>query len=198
MHAPLQTRRGLAAWTTRDILVLAVSSIALGVVTAAVFSLYVLVLAAMPLAAFAFAGVAYLQPFFVGYITRSPLKILVGQLIGGLAAIPFHPAGLVAVVGFVLYGVFAIVALFIGTRFRHFGPGSWALAGAVAAIFNLLWNGLVLQSFNFTLGVNLLIGVLAVASCLGFVFLARALVLAVARAGVLSGTELGREQGQEI
>lgn len=186
-------RRGPATWSTRDILVLGVASITLGLLSAGIFYVYVITLAALPLAAFAFAGVAYLAPLFIAYLTRDPLKILVGQVVAGLAAMPIHPAGLVAVVAHVLYGVFAVIAVFIGTQYRSFTWPRWAIVGLVAGVFNLLWNGFVLGSFTLSLSANVLAGSLALASCMVVAFLVRGVAHQVARSGVLSGTGLWRE-----
>jgi ABC-type thiamin/hydroxymethylpyrimidine transport system permease subunit len=191
-------KRSLATLTTRDLLLIAVTGIAFGVLFAGVFYLYAVVLAALPPAAFAFAGMAFCGPFFTAYVFRNPLAVLLGQVIGGLAAMPFHPAGLAVIVGVLLYGVLSLIALAIGTRFRQFGKGAWAIAAMLASALNLMWNGFVLRSFAFEPLVNAALAALAVVSCFAFVFLARAIADSLLRAGVLGGTALGRATAQMI
>jgi ABC-type thiamin/hydroxymethylpyrimidine transport system permease subunit len=190
-HSDAPPKRSLATLTTRELLLIAVTGIAFGVVFTGVYYLYSMVLAALPPAAFAFAGMAFCGPFFTAYVFRNPLAVLMGQVIGGLAAMPFHPAGLAVIIAVLLYGVFSLVALAIGTRFQRFGKGAWAIAATLAGALNLMWNGFVLRSFTFEPLVNVAVAALAVSSCVAFVFLARAIADALLRAGVLGGTALG-------
>jgi hypothetical protein len=191
-------QRGLVGWSTRDMLILGVCSIALGILTAGIFYVYIIVLAAFPLAAFALAGVAYLAPLFLAYLTRHPIKVLVGQLIAGLAALPFHPAGIAALVAFALYGIFTLIAVGIATRFRHFGMLPWLGAGVLCGGLNVLWNGFILRSFDMVLWANLLAASLAVISCVLVALLVRTIAHAVARTGALQGTPLGSFNPQEV
>jgi ABC-type thiamin/hydroxymethylpyrimidine transport system permease subunit len=197
-HSDAPLKPSLATLTTRDLLLIAVTGIAFGVLFAGVFYLYSVVLAALPPAAFAFAGMAFCGPFFTAYVFRNPLAVLLGQVIGGLAAMPFHPAGLAVMVGVLLYGVLSLIALAIGTRFKQFGKRAWAIAAMLAGALNLMWNGFVLRSFAFEPLVNVAVAALAVSSCLAFVFLARAIADALLRAGVLGGTALGRATARMI
>jgi ABC-type thiamin/hydroxymethylpyrimidine transport system permease subunit len=196
-----QTRSGrfsLASWRTRDLLLTAVIALTCGVLFSGVFFLYAVVLAAFPLGAFAFAGMAYFGPFLIAYVVRRPGAVVVGQVVGGLAAIPFHPAGLAVLIGFALYGLISLLALWLGTRFRDFGRRAWGSAALIAATGNLLWNGLVLGSFSLTAEANLLSGALALASCVGFAFAARGVAQALFRAGVLRDPTLAPGQEAEI
>jgi energy-coupling factor transport system permease protein len=192
------TQTWLPRWSTRDLLITAVIGVVFGVLFTAVFYVYSVVLAAVPLAAFAFSGMAYCGPFFLAYVMRNPWAVVLGQLISGLAAVPFHPAGLAVVIGAIIYMVFSLVALVIGTRFKHFSVRSWALAALAAGALNLAWNGFILGSFSFAPAINIVAGALAVASCFGFAFLARSVARATARAGVLTQTPLGVELQLDI
>ena len=184
-------RRGLAAWTTRDLLVTAVIGIALGAAILIPFVyLYAFIQGLGPLAVWALTGIPFLPSLFVAYVVRRPGAGIVGQLIAGLTQLPFTPLGLAYLISAIIRAILCEPLVALVTRYRHFSLGRIVLLGALTGALFFAVGGLLLRTVDFAPTIVATIGALAVGSCAISAVCAKYLTEAIARTDVLSRTAL--------
>jgi len=179
-------------WKTRDLLVVSVIGVTLGLVlipyfyaTSALSAVSVLLYAPL-------SGAFFLPSLTSMYIVKCPGTALVGGLVAGLVQVPFNPAGWVFVV-FMLIIAGATEVIFLATRYRRFGLVVLMAGGAAAALapLALVYVPYGLHQLASWVQVALL-AEFAVSGALLGGLLAKLLADALARTGVLSGYPIGR------
>jgi energy-coupling factor transport system substrate-specific component len=194
-----QTKRGLAPWTTRDLLVIAVIALVSAMVLYGLSLIYTpLAAVATPLIANALLGGLFFLPSALAiYVTRRPGAAFLAQVLASLAQIPFSPLGLGLVIGGVIGGVLAELPFFI-TRYRRFSLRFMMLAGAIFNVLNVLISGAFAGGADLTAGVIGIGIVLTVLSGAAGGWLACSLAHALVRAGVFGSTTISHSQTTEI
>jgi len=111
---------------------------------------------------------------------------------------PFTAYGFIMLMVGLLTGVIGELVTWLFTRYRNFGLGRFALAGAVGGLLEFLLILASLRTTQFELGI-LVLALLVSALTFGLsAVLAKLLADAVARTGVLANTALGRTNIEEI
>jgi energy-coupling factor transport system substrate-specific component len=197
-EATIMQRRGLLAWTTRDILMAAVLGLICGLLIVPLVYAYAVLLSFGPLVLWSITGAYFFPAFFIAYCVRRPGAALVGMLLVGLVQLPFTPAGAAFLMSALLRGLVTEPLVALTTRYRYFGAGRMALLGALDGLLFFLIFGLLLGTASFTIGMQAGIAAAATTSCLLGVLGAKGLADVVARTGVLSGTTLGREHTPDV
>jgi energy-coupling factor transport system substrate-specific component len=192
-------KRGLRAWTTRDLLVAAVIGIVFGVILAGASNLAAFLTAALTPQ----VSDLILMPLFImaglmaPYIIRRPGTSLLSLLVAGLVMAPLNPYGFAVVAGQLIEGVVCELVLLIG-GYRRWGWLAMFLLAAAAATPNYLMSFFAQGGLSLS---PMLIGMLLIAnfvlSGLGGM-LAKALSDAIAKIGVLNGFAIAEEQQEEI
>ena len=194
-----EQKRGLKAWTTRDLLVTAVIGIVFAIIMASVMNFGLVLWAAVtPLLAVAvFNGVFVMAGMTAPYIVRRPGAAILSELSTGLAMSPFTSYGFGAIFGRLMEGVVYELP-FLVTRYRRYDWLPMMLGGILGGTAFFLMSMAVYGAQNLATG--FLIGLLLIntASCALGVVLSRKLSHAIARSGVLSGFALSEELQEEI
>ena len=190
-------KRGLAGWTTRDLMVTAVIAMAFSVILLGTTYLSGILMAINPAFISILAGLYYTPVVAAMYIVRRPGTAVLATVIGSLAIMVVNPAGWMGVLFSAVFG-FAAELPFLLTRYRDFRLRVLLIAGAAGGfissfsmfVFGALNMPPMLQIVTFVLFI--ISGVL-----LGG-WLAKALADAMARTSVLSGYPIAAEQMEEI
>jgi energy-coupling factor transport system permease protein len=194
-----KSKKGLKAWTTRDLLVTVMIGIIFGLILAGAMNLTTVLqavtspLIASALLMFPFVMAGVIAP----YIIRRPGAAILSELISGLVMIPFTPFGFVVVAGRLIEGI-VYESPFLITRYKKYGWLPMIIGGALGgtALYSLM-----LPSYGgFSLKPAILMGVIVlnvISSAAGGA-LAKALSDAIAKTGVLNSFAIGKEQLEEI
>ena len=191
-------KKGLASWSTRDLLVTAAIGIVFGPVIAGALNLSIFLMAALtPLAAYPLVfPVFVLAGLTAPYIIRKPGAAVISELVSGLIMMPFTPVGFTVLVGRLIEGVL-YEAPFLVTRYRRWGWISMMLSPALAAMVMFTMAMFSMGGFNLEPGMIVLLYVGSfVAGAIGGA-LAKALADAIAKTGVLNSFAIG-QAGEEI
>ena len=189
-------KRGLAAWTTRDILVTAAIAIVFALLLTGMNYVLVAVTPFGPLAIQAISGLWVIPGVITAYILRRPGAALISQLLVGVIQAPLSPYGWMTVIGQLTYGL-ASEAVFLATRYRNYRLPVLLIVGSVTNLVNM---ALVYVPLGYTrLSAGMQIAVVALTLLSGALggWLAKGLADAIAQTGVLSGFAIGQE-GREI
>jgi energy-coupling factor transport system permease protein len=193
-------KRGLWAWSTRDILIMAVMSIIFGLFLTGATYLYYVIAALGPIVYWAWNGPWLIPAVFVVYVSRRPGSGVLTTLIASLVMIPFTPYGVAALFSGLLFGVLTELSLLLFTRYRFFGWIRLALTGILTGALLLAITGAAFGAFVLAPGIIVAIVFSTTLGCALCALLARALADAVARTGVFAGTMLAASksaQGEE-
>ena len=124
-------KRGLAAWTTRDILVTAVIALVFGLLMAGYTYVSGSLLAIVGPIVGAINGGFFLLPgVFTIYILRRPGAAFLSMVLIGFAMLPLTAFGWVAITGQAILGVFVELP-FIVTRYRKFDLPMLLISGVL-------------------------------------------------------------------
>lgn len=179
-------------------LVTVVLALALGVVNITLYQAYAVLVFVNPILSALCLGLLYLPFMFVLHVVRRPGAGLLSGLIVGLAAIPFSPAGVLAIVANVLNGLFAELPYTV-TRYRRFGGAMPIVDGVVATVIAMLLYYVPPLNFaNVALQVQVLTWICALVSGVVCGVFVQLLGAALVRTGILANTALGREQIAEV
>ncbi|MEM7799771.1 MAG: ECF transporter S component [Chloroflexota bacterium] len=135
----------LKSWTTRDIMVLVIISMALALITFAGAWIRTTLEAALGV-----YGNRLMSPliifivFTAAYIVRRPMAAVLSALIMGLVASPFLPAGLATIFGYAIGGFLAEACFAIG-RYRSYSLPFMLVSGLA---YNLIGIGLIWVPFQ--------------------------------------------------
>jgi energy-coupling factor transport system substrate-specific component len=194
-----QPRSGWLFWSTRDILLVAAIAVVFGLILAVLMYPYQITALLSPIIAWAWIGLYILPSFFIAYALRRVGAAALIALLYSLVLLPFSPFGPLVLLTGAMYAVGGEVAVALGTRYRSFSLLSMILTGALGGVV-LLAVYWVFYPASFALALPLLIGVIAVTILSSTVsaVVAKLLVEAVARTGVLAGTALKSKDVQEV
>jgi energy-coupling factor transport system permease protein len=190
--------KSLAAWSTRDLLVVAAIGAALGVALIPVTYLGLTLMATLGPFLYALStSLSRVPSVMTMYVVRRPGAAVLGALVAGLVQVPFTPTGWVILVAFAFSGA-ACELPFLLTRYRRFGLPTLMISGAVAALLGLALQYVPFGYGNLALLVQLaLILTAAAGGALITGGLAKLLADALAKTGVLSGYAVGQKR-QEV
>jgi energy-coupling factor transport system substrate-specific component len=123
-------------WTTRDIMVTAIISIALGVLYIPLA--YILgLLYAIPLAYSLTVGISFWPIIMVAYLIRKPGVAIFSAMVTSLVQVPFTPFGIVILVTGLLIGLPTEATLLSG-RYKNFKLWYLMLTGAITGLVNAM------------------------------------------------------------
>lgn len=154
-----QTRRparGLAGWTTRDILVTAAIALVFALVLLPLYLFAPLIdLTLGPVTRRLLGGAFFIPPFVVMQATRRPgAAVLCGTLMG-LVQTPFTPLGPILIIGSAVFGLIGELP-FLVTRYRRFGVGFLVVSGAVIGLLTGLLDFVPNGGLNLAVGAQVL------------------------------------------
>lgn len=188
----------LKSWTTRDLLVTAVIAVVFGLLTIGVNYMAAMLMAVNPALISIMSGYYYIPMIMAMYIIRRPGAIVVAITIAQLVSIAFNPFGWMEAVVSIFIALFYEIPFFL-TQYRNFRLYILMASGAVAGLLSFV------TMFAFG-GLNLLAPWLQWTSFVLFIlsgmllggWLAKALVDAIAKTGVLSGFAIAEAHQEEI
>src|SRR5437899_2205889 len=128
------------SWSTRDIVVTAALSVAIGISFIAVDWVYIVGQTLVGgIAQAVLEGLWLLGALLVPYILRRPGAAIAGELIASVIEATFNPFGLIVIVAGVLEGVGAEI-VFLVNGYRRFNRTVMFVAGAFDAfLFFVIW-----------------------------------------------------------
>lgn len=193
-------KRGLASWSTRDLLITIVVGMAFGVLLIPVTYAYAALLSLGGIFARSLMGGIYFLPAsFAAYVMRKPGATLLVSLVSALIPMALAPYGLIVLIIGTLIGVVGELVVWLVTRYRNFSTARLIWTGLVAGlIVYVLILGSVLHSTQFELSVVLLALVVSAFTFATCSVLAKFLADSVAKTGVLANTALGESTADEI
>ena len=190
-------KRGLAAWTTRDILVTAAIAIVFGLLLSGVDYLSAVLVSISPVFAGILAGFYFLPGIMVMYIIRRPGAAVLMRVLINLVMLSFTPFGWMHLVISVVFGLSSELP-FLLTRYRDYRLRILLISGGLAGLlsFVLMFAFAGIANLAVTMQVIGLVVFVAGGALIGGA-LAKALADAIAKTGVLASFAIGQE-GEEI
>ncbi len=188
-----------AAWTTREIVVAAVLSVAVGVVFWTWGLLYATAFAAIPFpASYALVGVWMIGGLLVPYVIRRPGAAVVGELVAAFVSMVLVSQwGAAVLLSGLVQGV-AAEAVFAGLRYRVYSTPILMLAGALAGVASIVLDSFLYGYWEaYSIG-SIVVGAVLVAisgALLGGV-ISKLAGDALAGTGALSGLGISRERNR--
>ena len=191
-------KRGLAKWTTRDLLVTTSLSLVFAILMlGADYLLAMFIMPLGPLAIYASTGIWFIPPIFIIYILRRPGVVLLSQLIMAIISVPFSPFGWMQLLGAVVVGL-PIELVFWATRYRNYHLPVLLMGGIVAGVVNLAFGWVPYGISLLAMGMQITIVVASIVSGAVGGWLAKLLADAIAKTGVLSNYAVGQELQEEV
>ena len=199
MAKPIPTKeKGLAKWSTRDLLITAIISIAFAVILLGVAYLFILFIRPLGLLAQTLGqGIWFIPAIFMGYILRRPGAVIVSQLMMRIILVPISPYGWMELVGAFVVGV-PIELVFWATRYRHYRLPVLMLTGIAAGSLRTVVAWVPYGLSELTSEFQITVIVLTIVSGALAGWLAKLLADAIAKTGVLSGYAVGQEHQEEV
>lgn len=191
---------GWFAWSTRDILLVAVIGVVFGLLSTLVGYIHTATFVISPIVAWVWTGLYILPTFFIAYILR---RIGAAFLVGAITGLVMLPTSLIGpgiLITAIMYGVSGEIAVALATQYRRFNLISMAVTGMIGGVVMMLVFSIPYPDTFIVMPLPILIGVIAVV-VLGSgicAVLAKLLADALALTGVLSGTMLKAERTQEV
>ncbi|MEM7798513.1 MAG: ECF transporter S component [Chloroflexota bacterium] len=176
----------LSDWKTRDILIVAVLGILLGILSTAVDFAYTTGGAALgPMAAQTLIGIVMFTALFIPFLIRKPGAALIGMLIIGLVQIPFSPGGVASLVVSLIYGLFAELAFLI-TRYQRYSLAMLIITACFIGAIGLAIGYVPNQFHQLGAGPQLLVWGLTLGSCVLGAWLVVVLTNTLSQSGLLT------------
>jgi energy-coupling factor transport system substrate-specific component len=192
-----EEKRGLRAWTTRDLLVTAAIALVFGLLTIGVTYVQAALMGINPVLLSVLAGIYYTPMILTMYIVRRPGAIVLTSAMIRLVTTIFNPFGWALVIN-ILFAMFYEIPFFV-TRYRDFRLRILLVSGAVAGLFAFAGVFAVGGGTSVALPVLAMALVLFIASGIGLGgWLAKVLGDSVARTGVLNSFAIGQEREAEV
>lgn len=193
--------KGLASWSTRDIVVAAVLAVAVGILFWAWGQLWSTAFSAVPFpVSYLLVGMWMVGGLLVPYVIRRPGAALFGEVVAAFVSMVLVTQWGVAVMLSGLVQGAGAELIFTSTRWRNFSLPVLMAAGAVAGVASILLDCFYYSYFEIYSVSSILIGVLCVAvsgAMLGGV-LSKILADNLANTGVLSGLAIGKAQAKRV
>lgn len=190
---------GFGRWRTVDVVVAAALAVPLGILWWAYGTLWFSASVALPVFGAFLDGFYVITGVLVAYVIRRPGAALVGELISALVEMAITPWGFVVLqLGF--YQGLGAEAVFLATRYRHFGWPVLLLAGMVGSAVMFVGYTVPVGSFaelDDSIKVAWVVSKLVGGAILGGA-LARPIAEALARTGVLDNFPIGRARRVEV
>jgi len=192
-----EKKRFFQGFRTSEIVILAVIGIVFGVGgTPMVFvgRFFMTALGSLGWMGFALIlGWFYLAGVLGGYIVRKPGAAIIGEVISGVAQVlSGNPNGVIVLVTTFLQGLGADLAYTL-FRYRRWGAVPVMLAGAFSSLFGTWIDAYFFGMLDIGLMFNIVAWIIRMISGAVFGIVGMLIFNAVARAGVLRGTELDKE-----
>lgn len=138
-------------------------------------------------------GWFYLAGVLGGYIVRKPGAAIIGEVISGVAQVlSGNPNGVIVLVTTFLQGLGADLGYAL-LRYRRWGAVPVMLAGAFSSLFGTWIDAYFFGMLDIGLLFNIIAWIIRMISGAVFGIVGMAIFNAVAKAGVLRGTELDKE-----
>ena len=190
--------KGLAKWSTRDLLVTAVISFAFAVALLGVAYLFILFIRPLGLLAQTLGqGIWFIPAIFMGYILRRPGAVLLSQLMIRIILVPISPYGWMELVGAFVVGV-PIELVFWATRYRNYSLPVLMLSGIAAGTVRTTATWVPYGLSELASGFQITVVGLTIVSGALAGLLAKLLADAIAKTGVLSSYAVGQELQKEV
>lgn len=192
-------QRGLASWKTRDLLVTAAIGIVFAFVMAGAMNLSTLLMSVLspPIALMLTMPFSVLTGITALYIVRRPGTALLSEFVTGLVMTPLTVFGFTTIIGRLMEGVFYEIP-FLFTRYRRWGWLPMMISMGLSATVSYAMGMVHYGGYNLAPVVVMLGFVGNFVLSAGAGALAKYLVNAIAKAGVLNGFAVGQELQQEI
>jgi energy-coupling factor transport system substrate-specific component len=191
-------RRGLAAWITRDLMIVLAMSIAIGLLFVPLNNFWAGINAVNPIAGWAMSGLFRLPYVLIAYIVRRPGAVMIYQAISSFAWALASPFGLFGMVAGLIVGVMGELSQLIGTRYKTYETRNLVVWGGVDALLGILISGVVFGSLMIEPTVAIPAALLSIVSYIAATLIAPRLAMLIARTGVLGGTALGQLVQKEV
>ncbi|MEM7331387.1 MAG: ECF transporter S component [Chloroflexota bacterium] len=135
VHSEPQVKRGLKAWTTRDLLVMIAIAIVLGLILAVLNFVYLNLMPYGPIVRDTISGFWFIPSIAVMYIVHRPGTAVLTRILVNIVQIPFSPFGVTELVVSVLFGAASEIP-FLATRYRNFRLPVLLASGGLAGLLN--------------------------------------------------------------
>ena len=193
----LRIKKSLDNWSTRDLLVIAVISVAFAIILVGFSYLFVLFIIPLGLPArSAFQGLWYIPAIFIVYILRRPGAVLISETMIRLITVLFSPYGWLELVGLVVV-VIPTELVFFSTGYRNYSLRILMLAGIAIALTRTVFTWLPLGINLLTTELQIAVILLAMVSGAAAAWIAKMLADSTTRTGVLNSYNVGQQQYRE-
>ncbi|MEM7031727.1 MAG: ECF transporter S component [Chloroflexota bacterium] len=181
-----QMKGSFASWTTRDLMVTVVLSLAIGIMTiplrlaTATLGITLGPIVSVPLSSYVIAGGC-----FVAYTVRRPLAAAISQIMAGLVLSFTMPGGFFLIALYLTHAI-AIELPFAVTRYKRYDNWIMAISGGIARLLILgaAWIPAALSDLSIIYQLGLLVGAFIGGAIAGL--LARVFAETLIRAEVLT------------
>jgi len=188
-----QMNRG---WTTRDIMVTAIISIALGLIYIPLTYLTGWAMA-FPLTMALIMGIYYWPIIMMVYLIRKPGVALFSTAVSMLVAVPFTPWGISLLMHIITIGL-PLEIIFLAGRYKNFKLWYLLLAGAIASLFSATLSFIMYGLANIDLLLQIVyFGGAAISGAFLGGLLAKLIGDAVIKTGVISNAPVESEKQVE-
>jgi energy-coupling factor transport system substrate-specific component len=194
-----QTQKtGLKAWTTRDLLFVALIGIVGAILLMGVSYLSTVLIAVNPIFVSVLAGVYFVNIIMPLYIVRRPGAAILGTIVYGLASAPFHAYGWAISLFSVIFAL-PVELPFLLTRYRNYRLWVLMAAGAAGGLLSFVMTGLYGDYASLALPVQLItLAVYLLSGAFLGGWLAKAVSDALVKTGVLNSFAIVQSQQEEI
>ncbi|PDV98983.1 ECF transporter S component [Candidatus Chloroploca asiatica] len=198
-HSSTTPKRGLMAWTTRDLMILMAIALVFGLLLTGMTYAFVLTMVFLTpmLSNGLFGGIWLLPAFMASYVLRRPGTALLTSLLYSLVMVPFSPYGVGVVFGGLIGGL-CYELPFLFTRYRSYGLPMLVFGGAWANLATVLIHVPLSGGVNLAPGIWVLVVLVALVSGALGGWLATVLANALSRTGVLRATAMENDQGTVV
>ena len=190
--------KGLAKWTTRDLMVISAISIVFAIVLSGLSYLFVMFVIPLGPAIRSIGSCLWFMPaIFIGYIFQRPGAVPISQFIIRMISVPISAYGWLEIPGGIVVGggVELILAM---TRYRNYSLPVLMLAGVMAGVFRIVARWIPLGIPFLSTEIQIAFVVVSLVSGAASGWLGKLLADAVAKTGVLSSYIIGQEHREEV
>ncbi|MCD5413662.1 MAG: ECF transporter S component [Clostridiales bacterium] len=191
-------KKRIEKWSTSDLLVTAILSIVFAIILLGVTYVYMMIIVPLgPLAMFSLHGIWFIPPILVAYVMRRPGAALLSQIIISLTTVAFSPWGWMELTIIITRGL-PIELGFLATRYQNYRVSALMLISIATGL-------VAVAIFWVPLGINILAHGMQMATVIAAIVNAgiagwatKMLADSIAKTGVLSNYEVGKEMQEEV